>query len=336
VYAPFFSAASAGTAAAVGGLSAVTTATIVLASAVQIALYINDCAHNVQQANTANNYAVQHVEVGQTGTSSYHSSASYTPNPMQYEAPDPRGESNADMGGCSIGEDLIDGYEAGEISNTEPSDGFQAYWNPYTQEYDYTWTSNRGGNKTDYINYFGGPLNNTGTTMENHGGMYGHGGSRPAHSGPGGWEPMYFPATGACTAVDDPFTSGEVAFAYQGIKGLWRLSTNIGPIANFTVSSIRTIYRNRVPIGKLANHIFSGKVTQKYAGAFKFVDTPANRALIDDIVNDYNNFMGIDSYGKQYFSKILPDGTTAWAYVQDGLVKGAGWNELGVQFILPQ
>jgi hypothetical protein len=91
---------------------------------VTVALYINDVANNVQQANTANNYAVQHVEVGQTGTSSYRSSASYTPRETNTMTFDPRGASECSMGGVDIGEDVVDWSIDGEMAEDASSVNF--------------------------------------------------------------------------------------------------------------------------------------------------------------------------------------------------------------------
>jgi hypothetical protein len=77
--------------------------------------------------------------------------------------------------------------------------------------------------------------------------------------------------------------------------------------------------KNIIPDGKLANHIFSGKVG-------KYIDTPANRMLISEIVNTPENYLGIDAYGKGWYAKILEDGTQAYGYTQNGIVKGAGYN----------
>ena len=108
------------TAAATAGLSAVATATVVLAVVVQVALYINDAATNTQEANTANNFAVQNVSVGQSGTSSYHAATPYAPNPIQQQTFEPRKHKTPDFGGCSHWENPIEEYQIDELDDKKP------------------------------------------------------------------------------------------------------------------------------------------------------------------------------------------------------------------------
>lgn len=78
-------------------------------------------------------------------------------------------------------------------------------------------------------------------------------------------------------------------------------------------------FKNRVPEGKEANHIFQGKKG-------KFEDTDANRSYLEKFSNG-DNYAGKDKYGKEWHYKTLEDGTQHYSYTQDGVVKGAGINE---------
>jgi RHS repeat-associated protein len=77
--------------------------------------------------------------------------------------------------------------------------------------------------------------------------------------------------------------------------------------------------KSTIPEGKLANHIFS-----KSPG--KLADTPANRKLIFNLANDKTKFIGKDKFGKLWYAKTLDDGSEVYAYVQGGIIKGAGIN----------
>ena len=79
-------------------------------------------------------------------------------------------------------------------------------------------------------------------------------------------------------------------------------------------------------LNKLANHIFSNK-------AGKLIDSPANRELITDLTNSSENLLGVDKYGKSWFSRTLDDGKQLYGYTQDGVVKGAGINNEPVDII---
>ena len=76
--------------------------------------------------------------------------------------------------------------------------------------------------------------------------------------------------------------------------------------------------KNIIPEGKLANHIFSGKPE-------KFTDTPLARNIITKVANTSKNFQGVDRYGKAYYAANV-NGVQVYAYVQNGIIKGAGYN----------
>jgi hypothetical protein len=78
---------------------------------------------------------------------------------------------------------------------------------------------------------------------------------------------------------------------------------------------------NTIPEGKLANHIFSGELG-------KLLDTPGSRQLLTDLTNDTGNLLGRSKYGVDWYARILPDNTQLYGYTQNGIVKGAGINQI--------
>ena len=57
-------------------------------------------------------------------------------------------------------------------------------------------------------------------------------------------------------------------------------------------------------------------------------DTPANRKIITELVEDKNNFIGIGLFGKEAYL-ITRNGWQYWAYVKDGIIQDAGANAPG-------
>jgi hypothetical protein len=111
---------AAAAAVAAGGAAAVASAIPFVAAAVAIYLYVSDVAHNVQQANTANNIAVQNVYVGQSGSSSYHAGTAYTPQVAQQRTFEPRKQRTPDFGGCNMGEDFTDLLQMRDEGDPKP------------------------------------------------------------------------------------------------------------------------------------------------------------------------------------------------------------------------
>lgn len=59
------------------------------------------------------------------------------------------------------------------------------------------------------------------------------------------------------------------------------------------------------------------------------VDTPENRKLIIDLVQDVRNFLLRDKlYGKLWYAKTLSNGTQLWAEVINGVIRNCGINEV--------
>ena len=78
---------------------------------------------------------------------------------------------------------------------------------------------------------------------------------------------------------------------------------------------------------KDAKHIFRDK-----EGHFKS-DTPENRKIIEDMVNNRNNRLGHASkYEKDVYAKITSEGKQIWAEVRNGQIRHAGINEVPKTF----
>lgn len=96
-----------------------------------------------------------------------------------------------------------------------------------------------------------------------------------------------------------------------------------------SLSSIKQLFgfaKNAIPEGKLANHIFSGK-------AGKLLDTTGNRAIITKLSNNSNNLLGTSKYGVSWYAQTLNNGSQIYSYTQNGIIKGAGINQVPVNLI---
>jgi len=56
-------------------------------------------------------------------------------------------------------------------------------------------------------------------------------------------------------------------------------------------------------------------------------DTEENRALIESVANNPNNYLGIDSMNTYWYAQTQPDGTQLWARVWNGFIFNGGINE---------
>jgi len=79
--------------------------------------------------------------------------------------------------------------------------------------------------------------------------------------------------------------------------------------------------RNLIPVGKAANHLFTGKPG-------KLTDTPANRTLIENLSN--GTPVVIDPHGKAWYAGVDAAGRPIYSYTQNGVVKGAGYLDMTV------
>ena len=55
-------------------------------------------------------------------------------------------------------------------------------------------------------------------------------------------------------------------------------------------------------------------------------DTPENRALLESVANNSENYKGTDMHGNRWYSKTLPDGKQIWVYVKNGIIQNGGIN----------
>ena len=56
-------------------------------------------------------------------------------------------------------------------------------------------------------------------------------------------------------------------------------------------------------------------------------DTPQNRALLEDVANSEQDFLGYDKYGNAWYTRQLPDGTFAWVEARNGNIFEGGINK---------
>ena len=57
-------------------------------------------------------------------------------------------------------------------------------------------------------------------------------------------------------------------------------------------------------------------------------DTPENRALLESVANNPNNYLGTDSMNTQWYAQIQADGSQVWARVWNGSIFNGGINEI--------
>lgn len=55
-------------------------------------------------------------------------------------------------------------------------------------------------------------------------------------------------------------------------------------------------------------------------------DTPANRKLLEDVANNEENYMGVDKYGNEWYSRIQSDGSQVWVNTRNGIIQNGGVN----------
>lgn len=61
-------------------------------------------------------------------------------------------------------------------------------------------------------------------------------------------------------------------------------------------------------------------------------DTAANRNLLISVGSNKNNFLGKDSFGNSWYSRILSNGTQVWVETRDGIIKNGGINQNPINF----
>ena len=56
-------------------------------------------------------------------------------------------------------------------------------------------------------------------------------------------------------------------------------------------------------------------------------DTPENRALLENVANNVDNFRGKDKYGNEWYTMDLEDGSQVWVEVRNGNIFEGGINK---------
>lgn len=87
-----------------------------------------------------------------------------------------------------------------------------------------------------------------------------------------------------------------------------------GPFAS------QIVLRNTI-LQKFAGHIFRNE-----PGHFPN-DTGANRALLEDVANDSNAYLGPDKYGNDWHARTQKDGSQIWTQTRNGSIFNGGRNE---------
>lgn len=68
------------------------------------------------------------------------------------------------------------------------------------------------------------------------------------------------------------------------------------------------------------DHIFRNKPGH-------LIDTPENRARIENLVKDQIKYLGDDNHGNWWYAEILPNGTQLWAQTRGSKIINCGLNE---------
>lgn len=63
-----------------------------------------------------------------------------------------------------------------------------------------------------------------------------------------------------------------------------------------------------------------------------FPDTPENHHLLEELIADPENHLGKDSWGNDWYARVLPDGRQVWACVRSGEVKYGGIRNIPKSF----
>lgn len=78
---------------------------------------------------------------------------------------------------------------------------------------------------------------------------------------------------------------------------------------------------NRIP----DNNSTTGHIFRDAEGHIP--DTPENRALLENVANNAENFRGIDQYGNEWYTKVLENGKEVWVESRNGNIFEGGINE---------
>lgn len=162
--------------------------------------------------------------------------------------------------------------------------------------------------------------------------------------------PFYVPKKGFVNAVD--LRAGDILWTVNGeyviIEKIQHeiLETPID-VFNFTVGNNHTYFvgssavgvhnkpapnpdpapNNKMPANdSQLKHIFRGA-----EGHFT-EDTPANRAVLEDVANDPNCKLGTDSRGETWYARETADGKQIWVECRNGTIRAGGINEIPKTF----
>ncbi len=82
--------------------------------------------------------------------------------------------------------------------------------------------------------------------------------------------------------------------------------------------------------GQSGNRIPQDRSQQKHIFANRkghLPDTPRNRQIVMELINDPKSMVGTDSRGNTWYASTGRDGSQLWASVRNGVLQNAGKNE---------
>lgn len=135
----------------------------------------------------------------------------------------------------------------------------------------------------------------------------------------------------ACKSPAGKLVTASVGYADEVgdvARHTYRHVDNVGDIARSCVryiddasDAVKKVW-NRIPDNdSVIGHIFrnaDGHVP----------DTPANRALLEDVANDVMYFRGTDKYEFKWYVKNMTDGRQVWVQVRNGVIFEGGINDI--------
>lgn len=111
---------------------------------------------------------------------------------------------------------------------------------------------------------------------------------------------------------------GEGVEELKSISKLNKLWANKARMKTANKSNSELI--NKIP----DNDSINGHIFRDAEGHIE--NTPENRAILEEVANSKENLRGIDKYGNEWYTKILPDGREAWVESRNGSIFDGGIN----------